>query len=133
MCESTTTTTTTLWLNRVLTHGIRPAFPDGVHIIYRQPRSDQSPVYWIALLHSDGVHSRKSAGTGQVDFNVTRVTGNAFSGFTLDHFLCASLFLHSPSVQYVVELHVWYRHKLLDRVSEARENSPPETWVYPFT
>ena len=53
---------------------------------------------------TDGVHHRKFAGTGPVVLKVVRVTmGAAFSGFTMGHFFCASLFPHSP-------LLVWSGH-----------------------
>ena len=69
----------------VLTRVIYPAFHDGVHIIYSQPPLGQSRVHEVMQLRTDGVHCRESAGT---------VTGAAFSGITLDHFVCASLFPH---------------------------------------
>ena len=79
------------WL--VLTHGIPPAFRDGVHM-YRQPPSGQSQVYHVTQLRTNGVDCRESTGTGPVVLKlVVPVAGAAFSGVTMDQFLCASLFL----------------------------------------
>ena len=83
----------TLKLNLVLTQGIPPDFRDGAHI-YRQPPSDQSQIYRIAQLRTDGVHCQESPSTGPVVLKAVPGTGAAFSGFTLGHFLCASLFSH---------------------------------------
>ena len=80
------------WL-MVLTHGIAPAFRDGVHT-YHQPPSRQCRVNRVAQLRTDGVHRRKSAGTGP---EVVRGTGAAFSGVTMDQILCASLF-RTPTI-----------------------------------
>ena len=38
--------------------------------LYRKPPSDQSRVYRVTLLRTDGVHCRESAGTGPVNLNV---------------------------------------------------------------
>ena len=81
----------TLRLNLMLTHGIRPAFRDGVHE-YRQPPSGQSRAYRVTQWHNDGVICREPTGTESVVLNVVRVTGTAFSGFTMNQFLCASIF-----------------------------------------
>ena len=85
------------WL--VLTHGIPPSFRDGVHISH-QPPSGNPRVNRVTQLRTDGVHCRKSAGTGPVVLKVVRVTGAAFSGFTVDQFSCTSLFPHP--------LYYWY-------------------------
>ena len=45
-------------------------------------------------MRTDGVHCRESAGSGPAVLKVVPVTGAAFSGFTINHFLCASLFQH---------------------------------------
>ena len=83
-------------LNLVLTRGIPPDLRDGIHI-HRQPPSGQSRIYRVTQLRTDGVHCRESVDTGPVVLKVVRVTGGAFSGMTMDHFLCASLF---PRSQY---------------------------------
>ena len=85
-----------LRLNLVLIHGIPLAFHDSVHIyiyiyIYHQPPSVQSRVYQVTPLRTDGVHCRESAGTGPV------TGGAAFSGFTMDQLVCASLSSHPRS------------------------------------
>ena len=61
-----------LRLNLVLTHGIPPEFRGGVHLfIYnRHTPSDQSRVYRVTQLRTDGVYCRESAGTGPVDLKV---------------------------------------------------------------
>ena len=41
-----------------------------------------------------GVHCRESAGTQPLVLKVVPVTGAAFSGIIMDHFICASLFPH---------------------------------------
>ena len=69
---------------------------DGVHIICRQT-SGQSRVYQATQLRADGVHCREFAGTGPVVLKVVPVTGAAFSGFTMDHLMCVSLFPHRRS------------------------------------
>ena len=84
----------TLRLNVVLTHGILPAFSDGVHI-YRQPPSGQSRVYRVTQLRTDGVHCRESTGTGPVVPKKVPVTGAAFSGVTMAIFFYGSLFSHT--------------------------------------
>ena len=80
-------------INLVLTDGIPPAFRDGVHTS-RQPPSGQSRVYWVTQLLTDGFHCRELAGTGSVVLKGVPVTGAAFSGVTIVHFLCASLLPH---------------------------------------
>ena len=63
--------------------GIPPACRDGVHS-YCQPPSGQSRVYYqVPQLRADGVHCRKSAGTGPVILKVIQVTGAAFLCITI--------------------------------------------------
>ena len=45
-------------------------------------------------MNADGVRCRESAGAGPVVFEIVPVTGAAFSGITMEQFLCASLFSH---------------------------------------
>ena len=45
-------------------------------------------------MRTDGVHCRESAGSGPEALKAVPVTGAAFSGITMDQFLCASLFPH---------------------------------------
>ena len=71
-CKSSTLTTRR-------THGIPPAFRDGVHL-YRQPPLVQSRVYRVTQLRTDNVHCRESAGIGPIVLKVIPVTGAAFSG-----------------------------------------------------
>ena len=55
----------------------------------RHPPSDQSRVYRVMQLRTDGVHCRESAGTGPVSSpqgTVVTVTGAAFSAITMDQF-----------------------------------------------
>ena len=61
-----------LRLNLVLTYGIPPEFRGGVHlfILNRHTPSGQSRVDQVAQLRTDGVHCRKSAGTGPVNLKV---------------------------------------------------------------
>ena len=49
----------------VLTHGVPPAFREGVHL-YSQSPSGQPRVYRVTQLRTDGVHCRESAGAGPV-------------------------------------------------------------------
>ena len=61
--------------------------------------SATAPIYIVnrhrvTHLRSDGAPRRESAGTGPVVLNEARVTGAAFSGITMNHFMCASVFLH---------------------------------------
>ena len=58
----------------------------------RHTPSGQSRVYQVAQLRTDGVHCRGHAGAGPAVIKVVRVTGAAFSGFTMEQFLCASHF-----------------------------------------
>ena len=84
----------TLRFNLVLTHGTPSAFRDGVIVhIYRQTPSGQSRVYRVMQLRADGVNCRESTGPGTVVLKVVRATDAAFSGFIVDHFICAPLFL----------------------------------------
>ena len=83
-------------LNLVLTHGIIPDFRSGVRLFI--PPSSHPQVCQVTQLHNDGVHCRESAGTGPVVLKVVPVTGAAFSGFTMDQIMCASLFLYSLMV-----------------------------------
>ena len=75
------------WL--VLTHGIPPAFRDGIYLFIIPPTTIGSvpSLYQVTELRIDGVYCQDSASTGPV---VLKVFCNAFSGFTMDHFLCAS-------------------------------------------
>ena len=86
----------------VLTRGIPLAFRDGVHI-YRQPPSGQSKVYRVTEARTDEFHCRESVGPGPVVLRVVPVTGDAFSGVTVDQFLSTPLFPHSTNLCYF-----WY-------------------------
>ena len=67
----------------VLTHGIPPTFPDGVHSFISSTAIGSIPsLYQLSQLRTDGVHCREPAGTGPVVFKVVRVTAAAFSGIT---------------------------------------------------
>ena len=61
-----------LRLNLVLTYGIPPEFRGGVHLfIYnRHTPLDQSRVYRVTQLRTDGVQCQESAGTGPVNLEV---------------------------------------------------------------
>ena len=48
----------------------------------------------VKQLRTDDFHFRESTGTGTSVLKVVPVTGAAFSGFTMDQFLCASLSPH---------------------------------------
>ena len=80
-------------------------FPRRRPFIHTVNRHRASPyyiiVYQITQLHTDGVHCREAAGGGSAILKVVPVTCAAFSGFTVDHLLCASLF-HTYPLQY------WY-------------------------
>ena len=88
---------TTLRLNLVLVHGISPAFRSGVIVhIFIPPSSMESvpslsgdaiAYRWRSL---QGVHR-----LGPVVLKAVPVMGAAFSGFTMDQLLCASLFPES--------------------------------------
>ena len=87
----------TLRLNQVITHGIPPAPHASVHI-YRQPP------YAIGSVSSEKGHAiayrwHSLAGVCQHRARgpqgIVPVTGAAFSGFTIDQLMCASLFTHS--------------------------------------
>ena len=75
----------------MFTHGIPPAFRDGVHL-YRQPPLGQSRVDQVMQLRTDGVHCRECVGTEPVVLSVVPVTGAVFSGITMDQLMCASFF-----------------------------------------
>ena len=89
-------------INLVLTHGIPPAFHDSVHHIYRQPPSGQSQVNRVTQLRTNGIPRREFVGNGPVVLKAVRVTGAAFSGFTMDQFLYASLFLYPPLILLII-------------------------------
>ena len=88
----------------MLSHGIPPDFLGGVHLQHLNCHtpSGQYRVYRVTQLRTNGVHCRESAGTGPVALKVVPVTGAAFSGFTMDQFMCASLFSFLPLVLYVL-------------------------------
>ena len=73
-------------LNLVLTHGIPPAYRDGVYIYANRHRVNPIALYQVMQLRTDGVHCRESPRTGPVVLKVVPVTGTAFSGFTMDQF-----------------------------------------------
>ena len=103
----------------MLTHGIPPDFHGDVHLFINcHTPSGRSRVYRAKQLRTDGVHGRKSAGTGPIVLKVVSVTGAAFAGhhvrinvrlryFQHDHLkplvcvekdmLCATSFLFSSS------------------------------------
>ena len=77
-------------------------FPRRRPFIYlnRHPASCQSRVYQVTLLRTDGVHCRESVGTGPEVLKVVPVTGAAFSSFTMDQLMCASLYHLPINVRY---------------------------------
>ena len=88
----------------MLTYGIPPEFRGGVHlfILNRHTPSDQSRVYRVAQLRTDGVHCRESAGTGPVNLKV--VPNECYLGqVTIDQLICISLF----------HTHYWYEVGML--------------------
>ena len=62
--------------------------------LYRHTPSGQSRVYRVTQWRTDGVHSRESAGAGQVVLKVVPVTGAAFAGLTMGQLMYASRFPH---------------------------------------
>ena len=74
-------------------------FPRRRPYLYRQPPSGQSRVYQVTQWYTDDIQCLESAGTGPVVLKVAPVTGAAFSRITMDHSLCASLFLNPLLVQ----------------------------------
>ena len=81
-------------LNPVLTRGIPPASAVASVYLNCHTRWGESRVYRVTQMRTDGVHCRESAGTGPVVLKVVPVTGAAFSGFTIDRSMRASLFTH---------------------------------------
>ena len=81
----------------MLTHRIPSAFPR------RRPQLPLTtirsvPSYRVTQVGTNGVHCRELTGAGSVALKVVRVMDTAFSGFTMDHFLCVSFFPHPPLV-----------------------------------
>ena len=72
--------------------------------LHRHTPSDQSRVYGVTQLRTEGDHCREPAGTAPVVLKVIPVTGAAYSGITMDQLMCASLFPHP--VFHVVDIHV---------------------------
>ena len=66
--------------------------------IYTANRHRASPEFIRLRNCVPTAYCREAAGAGPVVFKVVPVTGAAFSGITMDHFLCASLFPHPLSV-----------------------------------
>ena len=64
-------------------------------LINRHTPSGQSRVYRVALLRTDGINRRESAGTGPVNLKVVQVT--------MDQFICTSL----------SHTHYWYEVVML--------------------
>ena len=86
-------------LNLMLAPGIPPAFRGGLHFFIPPFAIGSAPsLSGNANAYLDGVQCRKSAGTGTVAPKVIPVTDAAFSDFTTEQFLCASLFSHPPLV-----------------------------------
>ena len=82
--------------------GIPQLSARGVMVhINRQPPSGQSRRDRATKLRADGVRCRVCTGTGPEVPKVVLVTGAAFSGFTMDQLMCASLFPH-PLTGYVL-------------------------------
>ena len=54
-----------------------PAFRDGVHLLHRQPPSDQSRAYRATQSRADGVYRRESSGTRPIVVKVAR-TGSSY-------------------------------------------------------
>ena len=75
----------------VLTHGILPAFRDGLHLS-RQPLFGQSQVYEVTLLCIDGFHHLESTVPGPLIIYVVPFTCAAILGNRKDVFFCAFLF-----------------------------------------
>ena len=50
--------------------------------------------YQVTHLRTDGVHRRESADTGQGVLKIARITGAAFSGYSVDQSMRASLLPH---------------------------------------
>ena len=66
----------------VLTPQIPPEFRGGVHLLILNSHTplDQSRVYRVTQMRTDGVHCRESAGTKPVVLKVVPVTDAAFAG-----------------------------------------------------
>ena len=60
---------------------------------------------------TDGVHCRESACTGPVVLKIVPVTCAAFSGFTIDQVMCASIF---PHTRYWYEVVIYDTEKIGD-------------------
>ena len=70
-------------------------FPRRRLFPYRLPPSGRSRVIRVTQWRTYGVLCRDSASTGPAALKGVPATGAAFPGFTMDQFLCASLFPHS--------------------------------------
>ena len=90
-----------LTLRRIwcLLKGFLPLSATASIFLYCQPPPDQSRVYQVKQLRTDGVHCRESVGARLVVVEVVPVTGSAFSGIAMDQFLCASRSSHPLLVQ----------------------------------
>ena len=66
--------------------------------LYRQSPSDQSRVYQLTKLRTDGVHCREAVGTGPDVLKVVPVTDAFFSGIAMDQLMCTALFAHPQMV-----------------------------------
>ena len=98
----------TLSLNMVRVRGIPPAFRGYVHLFIPSYAIGSAPsLSGHAKWRTDGgVHCRESTGTGPaVVLKVVPVTGAAaFSGFTMDQLLCATLFPHPLELYYIIDM-----------------------------
>ena len=65
---------------------------DSSRFSWRHPFIYTANRHRVTQLRTDGAHRRGSTGTGPVALKALPVTGAAFSDFTTDRFLCASLF-----------------------------------------
>ena len=67
--------------------------------LFKEKQPGKSRVYQVTQMRTDDVNCREYAGAGLLVLKVVPVTGAAFSGVTIDHFLCVSLFPHSLLVK----------------------------------
>ena len=79
----------------MLTHGIPPAFRDGVYI-YRQPPSGQFRVNRVNQSCVPMTFTGEFAGTGPIVLKAVRVTGAAFSGIPMGAIFMRFIFPFFP-------------------------------------
>ena len=121
-------------IGRCLLTGFLPLSAAASIYLYRQLPSDQFRVYQVTQLRTDGVHCRKSVGTGPAVLKAVPVSGAAFSGIIMHQFLYAFLLPHSLLYSYVVYMchtqSILRREKVFGVPCSTLYSTRPRKWSF---